>query len=159
MVAKKSILFVCTANQCRSPMAEVIMKDYLKRMDLQSTIDVQSAGTWANNGFPATELGIKAMAERGLDTSTHKSQSITRPLIEKFDLILTMERNHKEAIQIEFKKLAEKVFMLSEMSGEMTNIEDPIGRSYQKYLETADQIDDWIKTGFPRILQLLDISD
>lgn len=159
MVEKKSILFVCTANQCRSPMAEVIMKDYLKRMDLHSSIEVQSAGTWAKNGYPATDLGIKAMAERGLDTSSHKSQSISKVFLEPFDLILTMESGHKEAIQIEFSSLADKVFMLSEMSGEITNIEDPIGRSYHQYLETADQINDWIKSGFPRILQILELSN
>ncbi len=135
------------------------MKDYLKRMDLHSSVEVQSAGTWAKNGYPATELGIKAMAERGLNSSSHKSQSITKPLIEQFDLILTMESGQKEAIQIEFSKIAGKVFMLSEMSGEISNIEDPIGQSYQNYLETADQIDEWIKSGFPRILQLMELSE
>lgn len=151
----RSILFVCTANQCRSPMAEALMKDYLKRMALPSSWTVQSAGTWAENGHPATAFGIKAMAKRGLDTSNHLSQLITRELLTQFDLILTMESGHKEAIQIEFPEFSKKVFMLSEMSCDHVNIEDPIGGKYEDYEKTADEIDEWIIKGLPNMLRIL----
>ena len=156
MTNEKAILFVCTANQCRSPMAEAIMKDYFQRMVLPFNWIVQSAGTWAENGHPATPFGVAVMAERGLDTSSHQSQLITRELLTQFDLVLTMESGHKEAIQIEFPEFSEKIFMLSEMAGDCINIEDPIGGIYEDYVNTANEIDDWIMKGIPTILRKLD---
>jgi protein-tyrosine phosphatase len=139
-------------------MAEALMKDHLKRMGLQEKVLVSSAGTWAEDGHPATAFGIKAMAERGLNTSFHRSQALTQELMEQFDLVLTMETGHKEAIQIEFPMYADKVFMLSEMSSQIKNIEDPIGGSFEDYLETAREIDEWIKTGFKHIIKLLQLE-
>lgn len=159
MSKERSILFVCTANQCRSPMAEAIMKNYIKRMDLPTNWVVQSAGTWAENGHPATPSGVKAMAQRGLDTSLHRSQTITKDLLSQFDLILTMESGHKEAIQIEFPEFSKKVFMLSEMSGTAINIEDPIGGTFEDYLNTANEIDEWILKGFPGIIKILEAEE
>jgi len=154
----RSILFVCTANQCRSPMAEMLMKDTLKKMDLQQTVLVESAGTWAEGGHPATGHGIVAMAQRGLDSSRHRTQPITEALVNQFDLILTMEAGHKESIQVEFPENADKVFMLSEMSGVTKNIDDPVGGSFDDYITTADEIDGWIKSGLPTILKFLKIA-
>lgn len=156
MTDEKGILFVCTANQCRSPMAEAIMKDHLNKMALPFNWVVQSAGTWAENGHPATPFGVQVMAQRGLDTSSHQSQLITSDLLSHFDLILTMEAGHKEAIQIEFPEFSEKVFMLSEMIGDQINIEDPIGGIFEDYVNTANEIDEWITRGIPTILQKLD---
>lgn len=159
MSEKRSVLFVCTANQCRSPMAEALMKDYIKRMDLQGNWVVQSAGTWAENGHPATPSGVKAMAQRGLDTRSHQSQGITKDLLNRFDLILTMESGHKEAIQIEFPEYSNKVYMLSEMSGVTINIEDPIGGTLEDYMNTANEIEEWISKGLPKILQIMNYPD
>jgi len=157
MQSERSILFVCTANQCRSPMAEAIMKDYFHKMDLPINLIVQSAGTWAENGRPATSFGVKAMSHRGLDTSNHRSQAITHGLLEKFDLVLTMESGHKEALQLEFPDFSDKIFMLSEMTGMKVNIDDPIGGSFDDYLETADEIENWIRLGLPQMLQILKV--
>lgn len=140
-------------------MAEAIMKDYLKRMDLTTNWLVQSAGTWAENGHPATPSGVKAMAQRGLDTSLHQSQAITKDLLNQFDLILTMESGHKEAIHIEFPEFSKKVFMLSEMSGNAINIEDPIGGTLEDYMNTANEIEEWISKGMPNMLQILSNPD
>lgn len=131
------------------------MKEHLRKMGLENRIVVRSAGTWAEDGHPATSFGIKAMAERGLDTSRHRSQSLTAELINQFDLVLTMESGHKEAIQIEFPDYADKVFMLSEMASQSKNIEDPIGGSFEDYQETATEIDEWISSGFTNIINFL----
>lgn len=136
-------------------MAEALMKDYFSRMSLPSNCIVQSAGTWAENGHPATPFGVKVMAQRGLDTSLHQSRLITRDLLIQFDLVLTMESGHKEAIQIEFPEFSKKIFMLSEMSGEQINIEDPIGGLFEDYVNTANEIDEWIMRGIPNILRKL----
>ena len=155
MSTQRSILFVCTANQCRSPMAEAILRDYLTRMNPKTDWKVKSAGTWAENGKPATTFGIKAMADRGLVTSGHLSQPVTQELLDQFDLILTMETGHKEAIQIEFPETAHKVFLLSEMSDEIVSIKDPVGGSFEDYLNTAREIEGWIVKGIPKIFNLL----
>ena len=137
-------------------MAEAIMKEYLRGLGDTSNWEVQSAGTWAENGHPATTFGIKAMELRGLDTSKHRSQMITHNLLHHSNLVLTMESGHKEAIQIEFPEFSSRVFMLSEMSGETINIEDPIGGTFEDYLNTANEIDEWIHNGFPKMMQILD---
>lgn len=154
MPEKNSILFVCTANQCRSPMAEAIFKKYISKMDPEETWVIESAGTWTLPGYPATPYGVKAMLEMGLDTSKHKSQPITAALLERFLLILTMEHGHKEAIQVEFPKIANRVFLLSEMAGENIPVLDPIGGTYQQYINTSNEIDSWIVKGLPKILEL-----
>jgi protein-tyrosine-phosphatase len=136
-------------------MAEAIMKDYIKRMDLPSNWIVKSAGTWAENGHPATAFGVKAMTQRGLDTRFHQSQAITKEFLDQFDLVLTMESGHKEAIQVEFPEFSKKVFMLSEMAGVSINIEDPIGGKFEDYINTANEIEEWINKGLPTILQKL----
>ena len=153
------ILFVCTANICRSPMAAGIFKKLIQDRAEGEEWRVESAGTWGLDGEEASLGSQTVMSEMGVDLSGHIARRVTSEMLAPFDLILTMESGHKEALQIEFSEIADKVFMLSEMSGEILNIEDPIGRTYQDYLETVDQIDKLIESGFPRILRLLDLSN
>jgi protein-tyrosine phosphatase len=149
-----SILFVCTANICRSPMAEAIFKSKVAGKENASGWRVESAGTWAAGGQPAAEFSRQVMQERGLDISEHRSQSITRGLMQSFDLILTMEKNHKEALRIEFPECAERVYLLSEMSGDSHDVDDPIGRFKADYQVAANEIDRLISEGFQEIERL-----
>ncbi len=135
-------------------MAEAMLKRDLLKEYPEVKWKIESAGTWTQPGFPATPYGVKAMAELGLDTSRHKSQVITSELLNRFQLILTMERGHKEAIQIEFPQVADHVYLLSEMSGEEVEIEDPVGGSFNEYQATAKEIGDWLMRGLPEILKL-----
>jgi protein-tyrosine-phosphatase len=72
-----SILFVCSANQCRSPMAEALFKDLVRERGEENEWRVESAGVWAYAGAPATENAQLAMQKRGLDLSQHRSQPAT----------------------------------------------------------------------------------
>ncbi|HEV8297786.1 MAG TPA: hypothetical protein VGQ20_10825 [Acidimicrobiales bacterium] len=85
------ILIVCTANICRSPMAEVLVADCLAARDVAATVG--SAGFLAG-GQPASDAAIQVMAERGLDLSHHRSREVTPELVHEADLVLTMERRH-----------------------------------------------------------------
>jgi protein-tyrosine phosphatase len=148
-----SILLVCTANQCRSPMAMALLRKRLADLDLGDKWEVNSAGTWGLEGVPATENAIRAMQERGLELTDHHSRKVTEALLSSYDLVLTMESFHKEAIQIEFPNHASKVYMLSEMIEETWDVKDPVGHSLEDYRATADLIDRTLQEGMERILE------
>jgi protein-tyrosine-phosphatase len=148
-----SVLFVCTANICRSPMAEAIFKSKVAGEENASGWRVESAGTWAPGGQPAAEFSRQVMQERGLDIHKHRSQSITGELMQAFDLILTMGKNHKEALRAEFPEFADKIYLLSEMVGYSHDIDDPIGRSKAEYQSTAQEIERLIDAGFEKIVR------
>lgn len=133
-----NILFVCTANTCRSPMAAAIMEKIAIENDLD--VLIESAGIFANVGGKASENAVKALDEMGIDLTFHETKPITEELIQKSDIILTMTRAHKELL----KSLAkDKVFTLKEYaSGEDTDIMDPYGGDIEEYKETARQIYD-----------------
>lgn len=151
---KYSVLFICSANQCRSPMAEVIFRQILSESEYR--LDewlVGSAGCWAYNGFPATESAEIAVSEMGLDLSGHKSKGVSQSLLDKFNLVLCMEHDHKTTLQRNFPEAREKVFLLSEMTDEEQEIDDPIGLSLQDYLGTVEELRAYMNTGLERIVQ------
>ena len=150
-----SVLFVCTANICRSPMAVALLRARLKkeRPDWQEW-RVDSAGTWAQDGSPAVRYAREAMAARGLDLSRHIARTVTHEMLDQFNLILVMETNHKEALDTEFPDLADRVFLLSEMSGKRVSIKDPIGGEPPEYVQCAGEIETWIENGWTNILKL-----
>lgn len=145
----RSVLFVCTANICRSPMAMGL---------LQSQVDarwvVQSAGVWAEPGYPAARNAQRVLKTRGIDLRAHRSRPITAALVADFNLILVMERNHKEALRAAFRQHADKIFLLTEMVGSRADIVDPIGGSMADYEETAAEIAAILTKGFEKIAAL-----
>ena len=136
----KTILFVCTGNVCRSPMAEELLRAALKG---DPKYRVLSAGIGALDGQPVTEESVVAMAELGHDIAAHASQSLRVPLIESADFIFTMTRQQQDAIQTLFPMAAEKTFLLREFEdAEIVgkDVADPIGQSLEVYRRTRDQI-------------------
>jgi protein-tyrosine-phosphatase len=150
-----SLLFVCTGNTCRSPMAMTLFKARLAESEPQSAgWRVESAGTWAQDGSPAARYAREAMAARGLDLNRHQARTVTHELLNQFNLILVMETNHKEALCAEFPVLAGRIYLLSEMAGKQVSVDDPIGREPAEYVKCANLLDTWIENGWNNILKL-----
>ena len=148
-----SILFVCTANQCRSPMAMALMRKRLEDEGMAPEWVVESAGTWAMEGITATDNAIEAMREQDLDLESHRSRGVTEEMLDYFDLVLVMVGNHKEALNVEFPQYADKVFLLSEMVGGDWDLEDPVGGPLEEYRETAKVIGEALEEGWEKIIE------
>jgi protein-tyrosine-phosphatase len=145
----RSVLIVCTANQCRSPMAMAILRS--KTGQLPGEWKIESAGTWAAEGAPANQKTQQVVAELGLDLHDHKSRIVTREMVAAFNLILVMEAGQKEALQIEFPEAASRTFLLSEMIGLSFTIMDPVGGEIEGYRATAREIDQILTEGLVKI--------
>jgi protein-tyrosine-phosphatase len=115
---------------------------------------IESAGSWAEPGQPASLEAQQTMQRRGLDISQHRSRPITAQLLEGFQLILTMETGHKEGLRVEFPGFASCIYLLSEMNGELVTIRDPYGGSLQDYEAVANEIDRRLVNGMDRIRRL-----
>ncbi|MEO7572990.1 MAG: hypothetical protein ABIX10_11205 [Acidimicrobiales bacterium] len=106
------MLLLCTANQCRSPMAEVLLRHLLAEAGIEAT--VSSAGLYPG-GAPATGHGIAVMADRGHDLEAHRSRRMEADMLERADLVIGMAREHvREAAVLEAGALA-KTFTLKEL--------------------------------------------
>ncbi len=147
------ILFVCTANICRSPVAEGLLRKRLDEDGLYSW-QVSSAGTWAQLRRGAATTSVQLMAERGIDLSNHRAREVTAELLADADLILCMETGHAEALRVEFPEARERIHVLSEMAGSNHNVADPYGGPYQGYVKMVDELTHLIDAGLPRIIGL-----
>src|SRR5947209_20053459 len=110
----KRILFVCTGNICRSPLAAALLQRALAQRGIDG-LEVASAGTGAWDGAPASEGAYLVGLERGLDLSGHRARLLTRELVDQADLILTMARHHRA--RVDELGGEGKVFVLGEYAG------------------------------------------
>jgi protein-tyrosine-phosphatase len=148
------ILFVCTGNVCRSPMAAGLLQQRLAKEGLDTRYEVASAGVWALDDHPASENAVAVMAERGIDISQHIAHTITAQDVSAATLILVMSREHEDMLRNTWPQYAWKVHRLSEMAGKRKDIADPYRGPIEEYRECADTIGDNIDRGFERILEL-----
>ena len=149
-----SLLFVCTANQTRSPIAAALFTRLLQESGQLAGWRIESAGTWAIDGLPAGRRAQRAMHDMRLDLSKHRTRCVTAEMLAVFDLILVMEQGHKEALQAEFPTIARRVFLLAEMAGGTWDVADPTGGSEDDVRETARVIARLLTKGSARIREL-----
>lgn len=133
------ILFVCTGNTCRSPMAEGILNQLAKEKDLD--IRAGSAGIFAMSGEGAAANAIEAMKKIDIDISNHQSSLVRESLVEEVDLVLTMSKGHKENLIAYLPHLKDKVYLLNQYAFDIDkDLEDPYGQSIEYYEKARDEI-------------------
>ncbi|EEF58303.1 ribose 5-phosphate isomerase B [Pedosphaera parvula] len=152
----KTILFVCTGNVCRSPMAEGIFRHIMKgRRDFQ----VMSAGIGAIEGQAPSHYAVQAVKELGIDISKQRSRMLTSELVQQADYIFGMTHSHVDSVYLLYPQAAEKTFLLREFDETLDvfekDISDPIGGSYEVYENCRDQIEQ----GIASLLRFVDQGD
>jgi protein-tyrosine-phosphatase len=142
-----SLLFVCTGNICRSPLAEAFLKDYASKQGQPGRISVSSAGTHAWDGNPATAEASLAGARYGLDLSQHRAREVRRSIIEENDFILAMTIRQHEWLLRAFPESKNKLYLallfprrLAGESPEVADVPDPMGESVVFYLNVLEML-------------------
>lgn len=135
-------------------MAMVLLRKRFEDAGVAAEWQVESAGTWARDGDPAASGSQHAVEQLGLDLSTHQSRSVSLELLRGFDLILTMTKSQQEALQVEFREIRDRVYMLTALAGIAYDVPDPIGGRLSEFRESAREIDSLLKRGFNRIVDV-----
>ena len=135
-------------------MAMVLLQRKIQQHNLPGEWEVSSAGTWGRNGYPASKHGADLMQEWGMDLGGHSSRIIDEAILAEADLVLVMEIGHQEALRVEFPDLADRIFLLSEMTGYRLDIRDPYGGPKEDYLDTAQELEQYLDRGFGKIVEL-----
>lgn len=128
---EKKIVFVCTGNTCRSPMAEVLFNLMVRDKDTRAV----SCGILASNSAPASTGAQNAVKKYGADLSSHIARPVTEALLEDAVGIYCMTSNHAKAIASMFPEISHLVYTLDK-----ADISDPFGGYDEDYQRAAEQI-------------------
>lgn len=156
-----SVLFVCTANRYRSPLAAAIFERLLPpRVTVTGEWHIGSAGTWVKKKLPALPDAIRRGEGLGVYLTAHMSREVSEEMLSEFDLISVMEAGQKEALTLEFPNTQGRVFLLSEIvDGVLYDIPDP-AKSVGEEEQIVGILVELLERGYEQICQLaLEINE
>ena len=137
----KKLLFVCSGNTCRSPLAEGIAKTIFPQC-LSEDIEISSAGSSAMEGLPASDLAVQVARKHGIDLSKHKTRLLSRSLVKQADLIVTMASKHRQTVGILEPSALEYTYLLTDLCDDVDgDVPDPIGGDFDVYQQALDTIE------------------
>ncbi|MGH7603558.1 MAG: low molecular weight protein arginine phosphatase [Gemmatimonadaceae bacterium] len=145
-----NLLFICSGNTCRSPLAEALARQTAARRGIDD-IDVSSAGTNAVDNVPATDEALLVGMERGLDLTGHRSRQLTPAIVSEADLIFVMTPGHLE--QVKQMGGRGKVHVIDEYASGASDkgISDPYGGDLDAYRNTTDSLEEELERLFDRL--------
>jgi protein-tyrosine-phosphatase len=145
-----NLLFVCSGNTCRSPMAEALARKIAQRRGIEN-LNITSAGTNAWDNIPATDEALLVGMERDIDLTGHRARKLTPAIVSEADLIFVMTPGHLEQV----KQLGGrgKVHVIDEYTSGIANqgIADPYGGDLEAYRHTADVLEQELEKLFDRL--------
>ena len=148
-----SVLFVCTANIKRSPVAEAIFRQMAEKAG--ETWKVASAGVNAGRGIPVNQIISFIMFQRGLSLNFHRSQPVDKKLLSEYQWIVTMEEAHREELIKIDENAKDRILLFRELSGdeELMNMDmpDPTGKDADDYRDLFEIFD----SEMPRLINAL----
>jgi len=139
MQGKKSLLFVCTGNTCRSPLAKVLTEAALSAAGVHEW-EVDSAGLAAYPGMAASAEASAVAREAGLDLTLHRAKLLSAELLEKAELVLVMTAGHKAALLAGATGNAGKLYTVKEYVATAGDVADPFGGSLACYHQTVQEL-------------------
>ncbi len=133
----KNILFVCTGNTCRSPMAEYLLREMAKKAGLGENFTIASAGIAAGVGEPISKNAGAVLRERAIDPSRHIARPLNPTMVTKADRIYVMTEAHQQTILAAMPQMAEKIKIM--------RISDPYGGDIKVYRQCLQEIETYLK--------------